>query len=52
MPLLVAASLFYLSPDYITILTSTSVGNLILAGCVFWMSSGVMVMKKMINFKV
>ncbi|QIZ79196.1 type II secretion system F family protein [Thalassovita gelatinovora] len=52
MPLLVAASLFYLSPDYITILTSTSIGNLILAGCVFWMSSGVMVMKKMINFKV
>ncbi|WP_373050289.1 type II secretion system F family protein [Thalassovita aquimarina] len=52
MPLLVAAALFYLSPDYITILTSTTVGNLILAGCAFWMFTGVMVMKKMINFKV
>ncbi len=52
MPLLVAASLFYLSPDYITILTTTTVGNLILAGCLFWMFTGVMVMKKMINFKV
>ena len=52
MPLLVAASLFYLSPDYITILTSTSAGNLILVGCAFWMLTGVMVMKKMINFKV
>ncbi len=26
-------------------------GNLLLAGCVVWMSIGIIVMRKMINFK-
>jgi tight adherence protein B len=52
MPILVAAALFYLSPEYITVLTGTRTGQLILAGCALWMFTGIMVMKKMINFDV
>jgi tight adherence protein B len=39
------------TPDYIKLLFSERIGNLMLAACVFWMSCGIMVMKKMINFK-
>ena len=39
------------TPDYIRLLFTERVGNLMLAACAFWMSCGVMVMKKMINFK-
>jgi tight adherence protein B len=44
--------LVYLTtPDYIRLLFTEKAGNLILAGCVCWMSVGVFVMRKMINFK-
>ncbi len=39
------------SPDYIRTLFIERIGNLMLAGCVIWMSMGVFVMKKMISFK-
>ncbi|MCG7492567.1 type II secretion system F family protein [Thalassobius sp. Cn5-15] len=52
MPMLVAAALFYLSPEYINVLLGTRMGQLILAGCALWMFTGIMVMKKMINFDV
>jgi tight adherence protein B len=52
MPMLVAAALFYLSPEYINVLLGTRMGQLILAGCLLWMFTGIMVMKKMINFDV
>jgi tight adherence protein B len=43
--------LVYLStPDYISLLWTHPTGRLMLAGCVFWMGCGIMVMKKMINF--
>jgi tight adherence protein B len=43
--------LVYLStPDYISLLWTNSTGQLMLVGCVLWMSAGIMVMKKMINF--
>jgi tight adherence protein B len=43
--------LVYLStPDYISILWTHPTGQLMLVGCVVWMSIGIMVMKKMINF--
>jgi tight adherence protein B len=43
--------LVYLStPDYIALLWTHPTGRLMLAGCVVWMSMGIMVMKKMINF--
>lgn len=52
MPMLVAGALFYLSPEYITVLTGTKMGQAVLAGCALWMFTGIMVMKKMINFDV
>ena len=43
--------LVYLStPDYISILWTHPMGRLMLAGSALWMSCGVFVMKKMINF--
>jgi tight adherence protein B len=39
------------TPDYIKLLFTERMGNLMLAGCVFWMSVGIFVMRKMINFK-
>ena len=43
--------LVYLStPQYISLLWTHPTGQLLLVGCVVWMSMGVMVMKKMINF--
>ena len=38
------------SPQYIELLWLTSSGRMMLAGSAFWMSIGVFVMKKMINF--
>jgi tight adherence protein B len=43
--------LVYLStPDYISLLWTHPTGQLMLVGCVIWMSCGIFVMKKMINF--
>jgi tight adherence protein B len=43
--------LVYLStPDYISLLWTHPTGQLMLCGCVLWMSMGIFVMKKMINF--
>jgi tight adherence protein B len=39
------------TPAYIAKLFTERAGNLMLAGCVFWMGMGIMVMRKMINFK-
>jgi tight adherence protein B len=43
--------LVYLStPDYISLLWTHPTGQLMLCGCVLWMSCGIFVMKRMINF--
>jgi tight adherence protein B len=43
--------LVYLStPDYISLLWTHPTGQLMLVGCAVWMSIGILVMKKMINF--
>ena len=38
------------TPDYISLLWTHPTGQLMLVGCVTWMSIGILVMKKMINF--
>jgi tight adherence protein B len=38
------------TPQYISLLWTTDMGRLLLAVCLFWMFTGVMVMRKMINF--
>jgi tight adherence protein B len=43
--------LVYLSsPDYISLLWTHPTGQLMLVGSALWMSTGIFVMKKMINF--
>ena len=39
------------TPDYIKMLFTERMGNLMLLGCVIWMATGIAVMRKMINFK-
>jgi tight adherence protein B len=47
----VVMGLVYLStPDYISLLWTHPTGQLMLVGCAVWMTIGVLVMKKMINF--
>jgi tight adherence protein B len=44
--------LVYLStPGYIALLWTTNMGQLLLVAAAVWMTCGVLVMKKMINFK-
>jgi tight adherence protein B len=39
------------TPDYIKLLFTEHLGNLMLLGCAVWMGTGIAVMRKMINFK-
>jgi tight adherence protein B len=50
LPIAVMTLVYITSPVYITLLFTEPMGHLMLAGSAFWMSLGVLVMKKMINF--
>src|SRR5512139_1226925 len=50
LPPIVMVLVYLTTPDYISLLWTDQMGQLMLVGCVIWMSIGVMVMKKMINF--
>src|SRR5215470_1875505 len=50
LPPIVMILVYLTTPDYISLLWTHPTGQLMLVGCVIWMSIGVMVMKKMINF--
>lgn len=52
LPFIVGTLVYLVSPDYISLLWTTSTGRMALAAGAFWMSLGVMVMKKMINFNI
>ena len=47
----VMALVYITTPAYISLLFTEKMGNLMLAACAFWMSVGIFVMRKMINFK-
>lgn len=51
LPPVVAGLVYLTTPAYIMKLFTERAGNLMLAVCVIWMSCGIMVMRKMINFK-
>ena len=51
MPPGVMMLVYMTSPGYITLLFTEKMGNLMLLGCATWMSVGIFVMRKMINFK-
>jgi len=51
LPPAVMGIVYLTTPAYISKLFTERAGNLMLAGCVIWMSIGILVMRKMINFK-
>ena len=52
LPPLVGVALWFTNPGYLEPLFDTSTGNNMLMFGAFWMTCGVLVMKKMINFKI
>jgi tight adherence protein B len=41
-----------LNPQYLNPLFDTSAGNIMLVACGLWMLTGILVMRKMINFEI
>jgi tight adherence protein B len=50
LPLAVMTIVYLTSPGYITLLWTERLGQMMLAGSALWMTIGVLVMRKMINF--
>jgi tight adherence protein B len=50
LPIAVMTLVYLTSPNYISLLFTNSVGHIMLAASAIWMTMGVLVMKKMINF--
>jgi tight adherence protein B len=52
LPFVIMGALTVLNPQYLNPLFNTNAGNIMLAGCGLWMLTGVLVMRKMINFEI
>lgn len=52
LPFLVSTLVYLMNPDYIGLLFTERVGNVMLIGGLMWMAVGVGVMVKMVNFKI
>jgi tight adherence protein B len=52
LPFVIMGALLMLNPNYLNPLFETSVGNMMLIGSAVWMTMGVLVMRKMINFEI
>ncbi|SCZ34467.1 tight adherence protein B [Afifella marina DSM 2698] len=50
LPIIVGSIVYLTSPDYIALLFTTTLGHIVLAASAFWMMTGILVMRKMINF--
>jgi tight adherence protein B len=50
LPPIVMILVYITTPSYIALLWTHPTGQVMLVGCACWMSIGIMVMKKMINF--
>lgn len=50
LPIIVMILVYLTAPNYISLLFTDPMGNIMLAGSAVWMTMGVLVMKKMINF--
>jgi tight adherence protein B len=51
LPMIVMGMVYLTRPAYIMILFNTTQGNLILMGCVVMMTTGIIIMRNMVNFK-
>jgi tight adherence protein B len=52
LPFLIVGGLSFLNPDYLKPLWTTSLGNMLLVFSAVWMLTGILVMRRMINFEV
>lgn len=52
LPFLICAGMAVLNPKHLNPLWETQTGNLIVVGSLIWMGLGVLIMRKMINFKI
>ena len=52
LPNIVAAGMYFINYDYISVLFTTGTGKILLAAAIIWMLIGIMMMKVMINFKI
>lgn len=52
LPLFVMIAMYFINREFIMLLFTEKLGNVLLGGAIFWMFCGVMVMRQMINFKV
>jgi tight adherence protein B len=52
LPILVGSGLYFINKEYIMVLFTTTVGNVLLGFGIIWMGIGIFIMKAMINFKV
>lgn len=52
LPFVIMGALTVLNPQYLNPLFNTTAGNIMLVGCGLWMLTGVLVMRKMINFEI
>jgi tight adherence protein B len=50
LPLIVMLVVYITSPNYISVLWTEPMGRMMMMGCGVWMSFGLLVMRKMINF--
>jgi tight adherence protein B len=50
LPIVVMALVYFTSPSYIALLWTEQLGRIMMACCAIWMFTGIMVMRKMINF--
>ncbi len=52
LPFIIMGALTVLNPAYLNPLFYTTIGNIMLGTCAVWMMTGVLVMRKMINFEI
>ena len=52
LPFVIMGGLYFLRPEYISILFTDELGRMMLTGCAIWMTIGILIMRKMINFNI
>ncbi len=52
LPFVVGGLVYITSPAYISLLWTTSTGQLVMGACALWMGLGILVMKKMVSFDI
>ncbi len=52
LPFIVGILVYFSSPDYLTVLFTTTGGKMIIGGGLTWMSIGILIMRNMINFDI